>query len=65
MLIWRRGCSHSVMGIWFFYMWNFFVVLPEVYIFILLYEWRRGCSQSDMGICCGFVEIYAHLEERV
>ena len=46
----------------FFYMSNLFglVVFQRSIL-----EWRRGCSQSDMGICCGFVEIYAHLEERV
>ena len=26
---------------------------------------EEGGSQSAMGICCSFVDIYAHLEERV
>ena len=51
----------------FFYMSNLFglVVFQRSERRGSIFEWRRGCSQSDMGICCGFVEIYAHLEERV
>ena len=33
---------------------------PETYA-----KLERGWGQSAMGICCSFVEIYAHLEERM
>ena len=59
----RKGCIHSAKGIGAFFFMSilFCVVVSQRSIF----EWRRGWVKSAMGICCGFVEIYAHLEERV
>ena len=74
-LIW---CSHSA-EIYAHLEERSVVILSWVYVhfsiceyfFVVLlfhrsiFEWRRALVKSAMGICCGFVEIYAHLEERV